>query len=524
MTTEERNDPRLRLKRAVIRLGTDIFYTTALLKMRVTCEPRQVSISHIGAANVMQGAVIANGKTVNFHPEFVRHIDDDRLEYYLKKAVLQIALKHNLVGDRYPNAEPAIINLASSLAINFILKDEAGFPDNGEPQAGDPGTFWEFLHPGQTMEHYVDALTQHAEQEAQKRAREQQQKQSQQSNESSEGEGEDSDEETNEHREDGEGGKGEGEDDEQDGGGAGQGEGKDDAEESDEEPEDEGEGNNGEDEPGEDEDDAASPDSQDQDSEGSPDKEEEGEPIEGEDWDDLPKEHVAGSIEQHPDLTNDNGDTLRAEADQDTANAAAAAGIGNTPGILIASVLKPSKLSYRSILRRFCLAHAKHGYTYQRPNRRSAWRRDIILPARRNKGLDKIVLAVDTSGSMTPKMINRAVDEIRAIVTAFPEVKVTMIECDTAIHAEIEVHAYDVDRLKKDGKWYGRGGTDLRPPFARAKEMGGVRCLIYLTDLEGPQPEAGEVDIPTLWLCTSKLEDVRSRRLPKFGEVISIDG
>ena len=57
----------------------------------------------------------------------------------------------------------------------------------------------------------------------------------------------------------------------------------------------------------------------------------------------------------------------------------------------------------------------------------------------------------------------------------------------------------------------GRGGTDFRPPFARAASRGWpLAAAIYLTDLEGPFPDR-EPDYPVLWVATSKAKPLGRR-------------
>jgi len=73
--------------------------------------------------------------------------------------------------------------------------------------------------------------------------------------------------------------------------------------------------------------------------------------------------------------------------------------------------------------------------------------------------------------------------------------EVHVVECDANIHA--------VYRLtRRLPRVHGRGGTDLRPPFA-AGVLAKVRpdVVVYFTDGEGPAPERAP-GVPVLWCLT----------------------
>lgn len=530
MQHEEQTDPRLRVKRQVIKLGRDFFYTSNLLRMRVTCEERQVSMKKVGGTVMAGGMVTTNGKQVNFHPQYVQQVDDARIAYHLKKAVLQVALKHHLVRDKYPDMDPKVISLASSLAINHILMHEDGIPEDA-PIAGTPGSFFEYLNEGKAMEHYVEALQEMAEQ---------QQQQQQQESKDGSGQGKDGSGQT--------GGRNSkqdksGKSSEEDDAGSPDPDGSESRDDGDQSSDDDGESDSG------DADDSDSDDGMDGDpKEGDDDQDDDDgseldEPQQGKsdgkddvdwDWDKLPDKMDAGDVEQHPEMTPGNAESMRDEMSSQVAAsiAACADGRGDVPAELkemYEESLKPSKMDYRTMLRRFASSFNSRGFTYQKPNRRHSFRRDVIMPCRHNRGISNLVFAVDTSGSMDSETINRALDEIEGVIKSWPNAKVTMIECSETITAETQVSKFNMASLKKDKEWSGRGGTDLRPPFKRAAEMGDVKCIIYLTDLMGPKPDAQDVRIPTLWLVAG--QDVGTdyynryidRYKPEFGIVVPME-
>lgn len=520
MTHEQELDPVLRVKRQVIRLGSDMFYSSNLLRMRVTCQECPVSMKKIGGTVMAGGMVTTNGKSLNFHPDYVRQIDDDRIVYHIKKAVLQVALKHNLVKDKLAHYNSGALNAASSLAINFILMYEDGMPA-GAPRAGASGTWWEYLNDGMPMEHYAEALQEVYENE---QATKEAERDNENNDDGTEGNDEDSGEEGESGGTEGSGPDGP-ETDEGDGGDAG------------DEAGDEGEGDTPED--GDESSDSGSGEDSQEGSEGGS----SGKPVDPgtlndfdidpePDWNDLPDNMDAGDVEQHPEANEDNIEELRSKSTQQTMKSVAQCdGCGGVPGLIkeaFKDLLRPSELDYKTMLRRFCNTVRKQRYSYVHPNRRHAWRGSkIILPTRHSRGLGKIVFAVDTSVSMDAADINRSLDEIAEIMATWPSSELVMIECSTSIGAETTVSRFNVDKLRKRDGWTGRGGTDLRPPFVRAQEIGNVKCVIYLTDLQGPQPEKGDVTIPTIWLATDdkyakpgKQSKWGRSYYPEFGEVV----
>lgn len=74
---------------------------------------------------------------------------------------------------------------------------------------------------------------------------------------------------------------------------------------------------------------------------------------------------------------------------------------------------------------------------------------------------------------------------------------VTVVECDDAIRRVYAI-AETLDAVS------GRGGTDLRPPFAgRLYRDRKADAVIYFTDGDGPFPEYPP-SVPVLWVLTGE--------------------
>jgi predicted metal-dependent peptidase len=156
--------------------------------------------------------------------------------------------------------------------------------------------------------------------------------------------------------------------------------------------------------------------------------------------------------------------------------------------------VKP-RMDWKTALRLFATPQRRSFTTYTRPNRRHStrvgeipgrvYRADVAKPKR-------LMVAIDTSGSMSTQELNRIAGELRLLNKL---ARFTVVECDTIIH-----RVYPFEGAFKDVA--GRGGTDLRPVFepaflAEHKPDG----VVYFTDGEGPYP-ATAPGVSTLWVLT----------------------
>jgi len=189
--------------------------------------------------------------------------------------------------------------------------------------------------------------------------------------------------------------------------------------------------------------------------------------------------------------------------------------MGSTPAGLqrfFAKRLAP-RLCWRELLARFISASARSDYSWLSPNTRYL-HQDLYLPSLKNHQLDEIVLALDTSGSITRDDLDRFIAELDAILAQHPS-RLHLLCCDMNIHNETLVTAGEQLRTPE---LKGGGGTDFRPVFKHI-DKNNIRpaCLIYLTDLECLGYPAREPSYPVLWAQVGTVA-----RTPPFGEVIRI--
>jgi predicted metal-dependent peptidase len=238
------------------------------------------------------------------------------------------------------------------------------------------------------------------------------------------------------------------------------------------------------------------------DSDGSP---EGGEPTEGEEGD---------GASRPPPLSHDEREQLAVQWSQRLAGAAQqamqAGKLGGSLARLVDHLLQP-QLPWRVLLARYMTATARDDYNYQRPSRREG---NAILPSLRSQEVD-IVIALDTSGSISPREMEEFVSEIDAIKGQV-RARITLVACDAALceQGPWEFEAWEALRLPDEIA--GGGGTSFKPVFEWLDRTGRRPDLVvYFTDAEGSFPES-EPDSPVIWL-------VKGRGKVPWGERIQLN-
>jgi len=155
---------------------------------------------------------------------------------------------------------------------------------------------------------------------------------------------------------------------------------------------------------------------------------------------------------------------------------------------------------------------SKSDYSWSPPNRRYI-HAGLYLPSCRTSDIGTVVVAVDTSGSISQDAINRVAAELSSIVIDF-RAESYVLYCDSKIQG-IE-HFLDGDFPDKLNP-KGGGGTSFVPVFEWIdRESINPSFLIYFTDLCGDFPESGPM-YPVLWIT----EGQALKEVP-FGEVIEV--
>ena len=177
-----------------------------------------------------------------------------------------------------------------------------------------------------------------------------------------------------------------------------------------------------------------------------------------------------------------------------------------------------AKVDWREQLREFISSLAQGGdiSTWQRVNRR--WlQHDMYMPSTVSESMGRILIAVDTSGSIGGEDLNKFLSEVQAICMNVSPDMVDLIYWDTEV-AKHEVYPRDKqDKLVQSTKPAGGGGTDPSciPKYIEANNLN-PECVVVLTD--GYVGAWGTWKHPLLWCVVGGYKPT-----PSVGAVVYVN-
>ncbi len=189
---------------------------------------------------------------------------------------------------------------------------------------------------------------------------------------------------------------------------------------------------------------------------------------------------------------------------------------GNLPRAIrrhVKNMLDPV-VDWQEYLRLFIERVSRNNYSWLPPARRYL-AYGLCLPGLNSRELGRLVIALDTSGSIDALTLDHFAVEVSSILEEY-DTEVDILYCDNQVQCHEHVTRQDLP-LGLD--LIGGGGTDFRPVFEWVENEGvDPACLVYLTDLEcSLYPEIAP-DYPVLWVQWG-----RAQHSVPFGEVVLID-
>ena len=163
----------------------------------------------------------------------------------------------------------------------------------------------------------------------------------------------------------------------------------------------------------------------------------------------------------HPKLSKEERDAIRDEIRGAVISAAQAAGAGNLPaGVkrLLKDLTSPV-IGWKELLQQQIQSTIKNDFTFQRPNRKG-WHMDAIMPGLKPGEMIDICIAMDQSGSISEEDSKAFLSEIKGIMEAFDEYRITLWCFDTDIY---NMQTYTSDNIEDIMAYepMGGGGTDF---------------------------------------------------------------
>jgi predicted metal-dependent peptidase len=218
---------------------------------------------------------------------------------------------------------------------------------------------------------------------------------------------------------------------------------------------------------------------------------------EGEDGEDE------GNQGNRPKLSASERQAIRDEIKDAVLQAAQAAGAGNIPGgvkRLIKDLTEP-RISWQELIQQQIQSTIKQDYTFGRMNRKG-WGMDAILPGMKPGEQIDVVIGIDTSGSIGAAELKIFFSEIKGIMEAYSEYKITVLGWDTEIGGVGEFTSDNLEDITSfDPK--GGGGTDPHCVWNYLIEQGiEPKKLIMFTDycFYGWNPSEVESYCDTVWI------------------------
>jgi len=186
---------------------------------------------------------------------------------------------------------------------------------------------------------------------------------------------------------------------------------------------------------------------------------------------------------------------------------------GKLPGSAVRAkeASQAARVDWRELLRRAWSDTMPADYSWTCPNRRHVWA-GLYLPGITSEGVGEIAIAVDCSGSISPRQLGLFEAEIRSILAGQRPRLVHVLYFDTAVQ---KVETYQAGQPVSLSP-VGGGGTDFTPCFDWLREHGIVpQYLVFLTDLCGRFPSEAPT-FPVIWASTE------TQRAP-FGQVVPME-
>lgn len=202
-----------------------------------------------------------------------------------------------------------------------------------------------------------------------------------------------------------------------------------------------------------------------------------------------------------PKLTKEEAQAIRDEIKGAVIAAAQAAGAGNLPsGVkrLLKDITAPV-IGWKELLQQQITSVIKNDYTWARPSRRS-WHMDAILPGLKPGDMIDICIAMDQSGSISEEDSRAFLSEIKGIMEAFDEYKITLWCFDTEIY---NVQTFTSDNIEDIMNYepMGGGGTDFMAnwEFMKANNIEPKKFIMFTDGM--PFGEWGEEEYcETVWI------------------------
>jgi predicted metal-dependent peptidase len=232
-----------------------------------------------------------------------------------------------------------------------------------------------------------------------------------------------------------------------------------------------------------------------------------------------------GSMDEHDwesaeEMTEAEKEELIKEIDQAIRQGAILAGKANGSLNRSFTDLMSAKVNWKEALREFVSAvcKGKDDSTWAKPNRR--WlQHDIYMPSTVSETMGRVVVAIDTSGSIQGAILTRFISEVASIMDNVNPELVDLVYWDNEVASHEVYGLNEADKMRASTKPKGGGGTTPSCITKYLKDNNIVpECAIVLTDGYVGSDWGGNWSSPVLWAIVDN-----KRAVPTVGSAIHIE-
>ena len=218
---------------------------------------------------------------------------------------------------------------------------------------------------------------------------------------------------------------------------------------------------------------------------------------------------------RRPRLSKEQREAIKDEIREAVLQAAQSSGAGNLPGGIqrIVNNLTNPKMDWRSLINMKIPSLSKNDYSYQQFNKKYMQSGIIVPGLNRQEAID-VCIAVDTSGSISQKILEEQLSEVVGLMDMYEEFTIRIWQFDTGIYGYAEFTKDTAgDILSYEVK--GGGGTDFDANWKFMKQEGiEPQMFIMFTDGEPWDSWGDEHYCDTLFIINNKYN---KEIVPPFG-------
>ena len=218
---------------------------------------------------------------------------------------------------------------------------------------------------------------------------------------------------------------------------------------------------------------------------------------------------------RRPQLSKEQREAIKDEIREAVLQAAQSSSAGNLPGGIqrIVNNLTNPKMDWRSLINMKIPSLSKNDYSYQQFNKKYMQSGIIVPGLNRQEAID-VCIAVDTSGSISQKILEEQLSEVVGLMDMYEEFTIRIWQFDTGIYGYAEFTKDTAgDILNYEVK--GGGGTDFDANWKFMKQEGiEPQMFIMFTDGEPWDSWGDESYCDTLFIINNKYN---KEIVPPFG-------